>query len=1010
VSLYTELFSSLDRADAYYQQEIVGDLISKVGTGGGGAITDGALLVLEKLASVHPDRLVAFTTMITAMMEFTEAMNLGQFRQLMRVLCSLAWQDNRSDNSGLLNELNMMMRKQIRSRSLNLKKMGVIGVVCAVRAIGASSSKQGNSGDKAGGRSSSGGSSAESDIMKLIDMATKETEAFPEAAGLLMDELASPALIADLPLAITNKASGLFQGIFENSFVDDFVKNKTENSDLGLPLKLAFQLDQDEVETEDDDEETGVICIPIAKWVLQSKHNPLVPRTEMFRFIPNFRLMAALRLKQTEDEDEIDALLSCGVLMVPTEHLNGQTVMNTRETESVLDILFLACNWFREVLNYFTVLTDPEIQTQVKLRLKNLLEVEGLLKRLLVKAASGYRPPTILFSEDLSSWTPPSSHAGKDKETGGKKNGGKGKKSSKGKQKKGMNDTTLNNQTMHLNTQPGGTQHKPVAHSTMINSSDDTGKAAPTADLSVYRPFFREFDLQLYNILSYDVVTTASVPDWEEERLEPRFRPEELLYLLKDLSGKLERRLAGGQRKGFPGGLHAAAASTAGSTNIMALSELTLIEKVAEVLPKIFANLDILRDYFTTLIRLNDGVMDTPNLFSAEANLYSACLRTGMDIAVAFFSWNGFQSTQMEAILTNTLKELVGRIEHDSSGSIPHLAEKTVNYLDSFTQGITNCEVAASHLKLLQALEETSGGGSRTIRACVSRVAGIYARRSWQNAAGKEKGAKFNSQVEKFFRVLLEEGSEDPTQELTTLLQSGVQDVFETKTKDYTNAEFQTVSRGSLGVIYRVVFNCLVRLAKKNTYAPTRDKEELLDAWTSVINLLDKAVAHIKVWRNRSILLTVLKMYKPILEQFLKHGIPLLEQTFRRHQSDTVSILKTLQISTRYIQVICTSSKTDQDISLANHVPHLKKVLEAMVFRVQAMMAANNCGDAFWLGNLKNRDLEGEEILSQVEEEGEEEEEAAEESRHEDDDEGEEDEGEADRNENDAENEITLMD
>ena len=170
---------------------------------------------------------------------------------------------------------------------------------------------------------------------------------------------------------------------------------------------------------------------------------------------------------------------------------------------------------------------------QVKLRLKNLLEVEGLLKRLLVKAASGYRPPSILFSEDLSSWTPPSSHAGKDKETGGKKNGGKGKKSSKGKEKKGMNDTTLNNQTMHLNTQPGVSQHKPVAHSTMINSSDDGGKAVPTADLSLYRPFFREFDLQLYNMLSYDVVTTASVPDWEEERQEPRFRPEELLYLLK---------------------------------------------------------------------------------------------------------------------------------------------------------------------------------------------------------------------------------------------------------------------------------------------------------------------------------------------------------------------------------------------------------------------------------------------------------------------------------------------
>ena len=34
--------------------------------------------------------------------------------------------------------------------------------------------------------------------------------------------------------------------------------------------------------------------------------------------------------------------------------------------------------------------------------------------------------------------------------------------------------------------------------------------------------------------------------------------------------------------------------------------------------------------------------------------------------------------------------------------------------------------------------------------------------------------------------------------------------------------------------------------------------------------------------------------------------------------------------------MICTSSKTDQDISLANHVPNLKKALETMVFRVQA--------------------------------------------------------------------------
>lgn len=36
-----------------------------------------------------------------------------------------------------------------------------------------------------------------------------------------------------------------------------------------------------------------------------------------------------------------------------------------------------------------------------------------------------------------------------------------------------------------------------------------------------------------------------------------------------------------------------------------------------------------------------------------------------------------------------------------------------------------------------------------------------------------------------------------------------------------------------------------------------------------------------------------------------------------------------------------------------------------LYFRVKAALAANNCSSAFWMGNLKNRDLQGEDILSQ---------------------------------------------
>lgn len=44
-------------------------------------------------------------------------------------------------------------------------------------------------------------------------------------------------------------------------------------------------------------------------------------------------------------------------------------------------------------------------------------------------------------------------------------------------------------------------------------------------------------------------------------------------------------------------------------------------------------------------------------------------------------------------------------------------------------------------------------------------------------------------------------------------------------------------------------------------------------------------------------------------------------------------------------------------MALTNQVPMLKRSLEVFVFRVKAMLTVNKCLEAFWMGNLKNRDL-----------------------------------------------------
>ncbi len=48
-----------------------------------------------------------------------------------------------------------------------------------------------------------------------------------------------------------------------------------------------------------------------------------------------------------------------------------------------------------------------------------------------------------------------------------------------------------------------------------------------------------------------------------------------------------------------------------------------------------------------------------------------------------------------------------------------------------------------------------------------------------------------------------------------------------------------------------------------------------------------------------------------------------------------MSVLKTLQQSTRFLHHCCGHSKVVKDTNLINHVPYLKKSLETLLFRVK---------------------------------------------------------------------------
>lgn len=47
-------------------------------------------------------------------------------------------------------------------------------------------------------------------------------------------------------------------------------------------------------------------------------------------------------------------------------------------------------------------------------------------------------------------------------------------------------------------------------------------------------------------------------------------------------------------------------------------------------------------------------------------------------------------------------------------------------------------------------------------------------------------------------------------------------------------------------------------------------------------------------------------------------------------------------------------------------MPQVREANTELVYKVKAALAANKCSSVFWVGNLKNKDLQGDEILSQV--------------------------------------------
>ncbi|KAL3314165.1 Fanconi anemia group D2 protein, partial [Cichlidogyrus casuarinus] len=100
-----------------------------------------------------------------------------------------------------------------------------------------------------------------------------------------------------------------------------------------------------------------------------------------------------------------------------------------------------------------------------------------------------------------------------------------------------------------------------------------------------------------------------------------------------------------------------------------------------------------------------------------------------------------------------------------------------------------------------------------------------------------------------------------------------------------------------------------------------------------------------------------------LLNMVNKGAVGLFNEVFGSHGLQVANCFRATQTLTRFLQRVCIHAKTHRALPhLVSQIPKIRQCLETFLYKVKLIMAKNQCVGAFWLGNLKNRDLHGLEI------------------------------------------------
>nr|XP_033781653.1 Fanconi anemia group D2 protein isoform X3 [Geotrypetes seraphini] len=933
--------------DSYCQQEVVAALVMHV-CSGYSAEVDVSLDVLMDLVSLHPTTVALYSVFVKGILDYMDNLNPQQIRKVFCILSRLAFNKGH-ESSHIQDDMYIVIRKQLFSSVLKYKRIGIIGAVMIVGSMAMKSSKP----EREASQKMHLSSEVYRQVTALLELVHSCSEQAPEAAAFYYDELASLVHKGNLDKQVMDWIARTVLDDFQEDYVVDLTP--TVEGDHLMPVKALYNLDEEK--------SLEGIVINLLPLLSRDNLNKGAAKNMGQRVVspvclaPFFRLLRLCMEKQHNGNlEQIDALLGCPLYLTDLEVTEKLESLSKQEKEFLCSLLFFAINWFREIVNAFCKQQDPEMKGKVLTRLQQITCLQTVLAKCLA-ATPGYVPPLSNFDSEALEGVPAVNTAipTKKSKTGGKKRASDSSKNSSADSSQ-MEEHQEGEQTETSKTQ------------TQKDNSRNEESGKSIISLHSYRAHLRELTLEVFTVLHCGLLT-RSVLDTEMHTKSTEvvhLGPVELVFLLDDLSQKLEHMLVSTAKKVIF--LKAKGDRTLGFSQLHQKSSQEVAYSTIQLLNPLCNHMENMHNYFQVLLAENKGAMDAHGIDFKEYHFMSSCYQLLLQIFHILFAWNGFGQHENRKLLKSALGVLADRLKVDDSElTIDELVSQSFHYLLNFCSSAPRCTSALGLTQLLLVIAEKSS--VQEYRGKIASLAKGFLCQKWIQPMGeREKGNRYNDTLQSLLCIYLEY-THDVLKAVEEISGIAVPELVNAA-KDGNSSTFQTLTRQTFLVFFRVMMDKLEKTVRNFPAGKPSDLSEVqteqLLLWNLAVRDFHILVNLVKVFDSRPVLSICLKYGRLFMETFLKMGMPLLDCSFKKHREDVQSLLKTLQLSTRQLHHMCGHSKINQDMGLTTHVPLLKKTLELFVYRVKAMLTLNNCQEAFWLGNLKNRDLQGEEILSQV--------------------------------------------